>query len=105
VDLLHAAADDEVAAADDVPVAAGADELAPEELLEFELPQAAISTAARAGNRTVERRCARSKAHNLHPGWRRFARQALHSTIRRPSPAHHSADSAPAQRLSLRSGW
>jgi hypothetical protein len=66
--LLQAAVD-EVAAADDVPlalpVAAGA-ELAAEELLELELPHAAISTAARAGTRTVNRRRGAGKAHNLH---------------------------------------
>ena len=67
-------ADDDVSAADDVaaavevPVAAGAAVVAPAELLEleFELPQAATSTAARAGNRTADRRRAQSKAHNLH---------------------------------------
>jgi hypothetical protein len=67
VDLLQAACD-ELAAADDVPEAAGAEALALEELLEFELPQAAMSTAARAGSRTAERRSALSKPHNLHPG-------------------------------------
>lgn len=75
MDLLQAPADEEVAAADEVAaddevptalVAAGAEELAPAELLELELPQAAISTAARAGKRTADRRCARGKAHNLH---------------------------------------
>jgi hypothetical protein len=52
--LLHAAAD-EVAADDDVPAAA-ADELVPAALLELELelePHAAMSPAARAGNKTV----------------------------------------------------
>lgn len=67
VDLLQAAAD-EVAAAAEValvlPVAAGA-EPAAEELLEFELPHAAISTAVRAGTRIVKRRRGKSTAHNL----------------------------------------
>jgi hypothetical protein len=69
--LLHPAAD-EVAAAEDVPVAApaAADELAATELVELvlELPHAAISPAASAGNTIVESLRAQSKAHNLHPG-------------------------------------
>ena len=68
VDLLHVvAAADEVAADVALPVAAGA-EPDVDELLELELPHAAIRTAARAGSSTVESRRARSKAHNLHPG-------------------------------------
>jgi hypothetical protein len=66
--LPHAVAD-EVAA--DVPVAApaAADEVATAELveLELELPHAAISPAASAGNTIVESLRAQSKAHNLHP--------------------------------------
>jgi hypothetical protein len=66
VDLLHAVAD-ELAADVALPVAAGA-ELDADELLELELPHAAIRPAARDGSRTVESRRARSKPHNLHPG-------------------------------------
>lgn len=69
LDLLQAEAEDEdaVAAADDVPDEAGADELEAELLeLLLELPHAAISPAARTGNRTAEMRRARSKANNLH---------------------------------------
>ena len=68
-DVLVAAAV-ELAADVALPVAAGRGARDVDELLEleFELPHAAIRTAARAGSSTVERRRARSKAHNLHPG-------------------------------------
>jgi hypothetical protein len=65
--LLQAEDEDAVAVADDVPDAAGADELEAELLeLLLELPHAAISPAARAGNRTAKMRGARRKANNLH---------------------------------------
>jgi len=84
VDLLQPPPADEVAAADDVPVAAAA-ELVPAELLELELelelPHAAMSPAARTGSRTAGIRRAESKAHNLHRGGG-FLPRSLHGTPR-----------------------